>query len=40
MASKIKISIEEYLTFLEDYLILFKIKIVPRKKIQGTNFKI
>ncbi len=40
MTSKIKLSLDAYFKFLEEYFELFKLKDIKRKMIKGNNFKL
>jgi hypothetical protein len=40
MKSKIKLSLDEYFKFLEDYFEMFRPDFTKRKLIKGDNFKL
>lgn len=40
MTSKIKLNLDQYFKFLEEYFELFKLKGIKRKMIKGNNFKL
>ncbi len=40
MKSKIKLSLDEYFKFLEDYFELFNFQSLKRRPLTGKNFKI
>lgn len=40
MKSKIKLNLDEYFKFLEEYFKLFKLEKPKRKLISGKNFKL
>lgn len=40
LSLKVRINLENYFEFLEEFFQLFKIKFEPRKKITGNHFKI
>ncbi len=40
MTSKIKLSLDDYFKFLEEYFELFKFNTIKRKPIKGNHFKL